>query len=173
MAETEYVIRQRDEHVAAAVADIPPESLERQFEVRTVNIRGVVLFAIALFVAIFIISLVLWWMLQAWSDRTLRPQPQILPAQPTVQPAPGAFPVVAPVAELQAVVGAAQAKLNRYGWVDQKAGIVHIPIDQAMKLLVQRGLPAQNGQPPNFDLNAAHQLDSEGGQEVGSDFATR
>ena len=31
--------------------------------------------------------------------------------------------------------------LNSYGWVDQNAGIVHIPIDRAMQLIAQRGLP--------------------------------
>src|SRR4029077_20068895 len=34
-----------------------------------------------------------------------------------------------------------EQKLNSYGWVDQKAGTVHIPIDRAMDLLAQRGLP--------------------------------
>src|ERR1700686_4695801 len=32
-------------------------------------------------------------------------------------------------------------KLNSYGWVDEKAGVAHIPIDRAMDLLVQRGVP--------------------------------
>ena len=31
--------------------------------------------------------------------------------------------------------------LYSYGWVDEKAGIARIPIDRAMDLLVQRGLP--------------------------------
>lgn len=31
--------------------------------------------------------------------------------------------------------------LYSYGWVDEKAGIVRIPINRAMDLLVQRGLP--------------------------------
>jgi hypothetical protein len=31
--------------------------------------------------------------------------------------------------------------LNSYGWVDQNAGIVHIPIDRAMQLVAERGLP--------------------------------
>jgi hypothetical protein len=31
--------------------------------------------------------------------------------------------------------------LASYGWVDQGAGVVRIPIDQAMKLIAQRGLP--------------------------------
>jgi hypothetical protein len=33
--------------------------------------------------------------------------------------------------------------LSTYGWVDQKAGTVHIPIDRAMDLLAQRGLPVR------------------------------
>ncbi len=31
--------------------------------------------------------------------------------------------------------------LSSYGWVDQNAGVVHIPIDRAMQLIAQRGLP--------------------------------
>jgi hypothetical protein len=34
-----------------------------------------------------------------------------------------------------------EVQLNSYGWVDEKAGVAHIPIDRAMDLLVQRGLP--------------------------------
>jgi hypothetical protein len=33
--------------------------------------------------------------------------------------------------------------LNSYGWVDEKAGTVHIPIARAMDLLVKRGLPVR------------------------------
>ena len=32
---------------------------------------------------------------------------------------------------------------RRYGWVDQTTGIARIPIEEAMKLLLQRGLPAR------------------------------
>jgi len=31
--------------------------------------------------------------------------------------------------------------LYTYGWVDEKAGKIHIPIERAMDLLIQRGLP--------------------------------
>jgi hypothetical protein len=37
--------------------------------------------------------------------------------------------------------------LTTYGWVDQKAGVAHIPIDRAIELLVERGLPVA---PPNL-----------------------
>jgi hypothetical protein len=32
-------------------------------------------------------------------------------------------------------------QLNSYGWVDEKAGVAHIPIERAMDLTVQHGLP--------------------------------
>ena len=33
-----------------------------------------------------------------------------------------------------------EARLNSYGWVDRSKGIVHIPIEQAMKETVQKGI---------------------------------
>jgi hypothetical protein len=47
--------------------------------------------------------------------------------------------------------------LNSYGWVDQKAGVVRIPIDRAMQLMAQRGLPTrpQSGTAPSSDVNMA------------------
>jgi hypothetical protein len=32
-------------------------------------------------------------------------------------------------------------QLNSYGWVNEKDGVAHIPIERAMELIVQRGLP--------------------------------
>jgi hypothetical protein len=34
-------------------------------------------------------------------------------------------------------------QLQSYGWVDKNAGIVRIPIDAAMRLTLERGLPAR------------------------------
>jgi hypothetical protein len=36
-----------------------------------------------------------------------------------------------------------ERELYSYGWVDEKAGTVRIPIDRAMDLIVQRGLPVR------------------------------
>jgi hypothetical protein len=38
---------------------------------------------------------------------------------------------------------AEEQKLASYDWVDQKAGTVRIPIDRAMELVAQRGLPVR------------------------------
>jgi len=47
--------------------------------------------------------------------------------------------------------------LNSYGWIDQQAGVARIPIDRAMQLLAQRGLPTrpQPGAVPASPLNTA------------------
>ena len=49
--------------------------------------------------------------------------------------------------------------LNSYGWVDQKAGVVRIPIERAMQLLAQRGLPTtpKAGTVPPSAVNVATQ----------------
>lgn len=46
--------------------------------------------------------------------------------------------------------------LNSYGWVDQQAGVARIPIDRAMALVAQRGLPTrrQAGVVPPSDVKA-------------------
>src|SRR5258708_28268903 len=50
-------------------------------------------------------------------------------------------------APVQAPTGIAQARahddpiLYGYGWVDQKAGIAHVPIQRAVDLVIQQGLP--------------------------------
>jgi hypothetical protein len=49
--------------------------------------------------------------------------------------------------------------LNSYGWVDQQAGVVRIPIDRAMALVAQRGLPTrpQAGVVPPSEVNTANE----------------
>ena len=53
--------------------------------------------------------------------------------QPRLLIKPGAS-----LAELRAVE---DADLNSYGWVDRTSGVARIPIDRAMQLLLERGLP--------------------------------
>ena len=44
-------------------------------------------------------------------------------------------------ADLQAFRTREAAELNSYGWVNQSSGIVHIPIERAMELVLEKGLP--------------------------------
>src|ERR1700746_2989370 len=48
---------------------------------------------------------------------------------------------VKPGASLAELRDAEDADLNSYGWIDRNAGTVRIPIDRAMQLILERGLP--------------------------------
>ncbi|HEY4272989.1 MAG TPA: hypothetical protein VGM65_13385 [Candidatus Udaeobacter sp.] len=49
--------------------------------------------------------------------------------------------IVKPGATFADLRAAEDAELNSYGWVDRSAGIARIPIDRAMQLILERGLP--------------------------------
>jgi hypothetical protein len=49
-----------------------------------------------------------------------------------------------PVPNRKLIVEQENKLLTTYGWVDSKNGVMRIPVDQAMKLLVERGLPARD-----------------------------
>jgi len=46
-----------------------------------------------------------------------------------------------PFVELDILRAKQDGQLESYGWVDESTGLVHIPIDRAMDLLVANGLP--------------------------------
>lgn len=66
------------------------------------------------------------------------------PSQPT-PPAPALE--AQPGQSLQPYLAAEQQKLNSYRWVDRQSGVVAVPIDRAMDLVAQRGLPARDAPP--------------------------
>ena len=58
-------------------------------------------------------------------------------------------------------------QINSYGWVDDEGGAVRIPIDRAMDLLAERGLPVRPDAadfPVSPDAQESDDWDSEGGQ---------
>jgi hypothetical protein len=67
--------------------------------------------------------------------------PGTLPSQPRLQ--------TNPAYDLQQLREVENAKLSSYGWVDKSARIVRIPIDRAIALMAQRGLPARGN---NYDI---------------------
>ncbi|HVV61500.1 MAG TPA: hypothetical protein VHD14_07060 [Pseudolabrys sp.] len=65
-----------------------------------------------------------------------------VPPQPRLQ--------VDPKADLAQLRAREDARLSTYGWTDRDRKIAHIPIDRAMALIVQRGLPGwPQGAPAN------------------------
>ncbi|MBI5030846.1 MAG: hypothetical protein HZB51_09990 [Chloroflexi bacterium] len=114
-------------------------------EPRDLNVRGILIFFAGLggmmTIALLVVTVTL--MLGSTrgmnlkippSDLTNAPAPT-LPAEPRLEAIPGL--------QLQELRAIENKRLNTYGWIDQKAGIVHIPIERAMDLLIQRGLPVR------------------------------
>jgi hypothetical protein len=140
-------------------------SLAQGYEPDGINYRSILLFAGGLVAAAVLIHLLLYWVLQSRSASPFVVQVQVAPANVTPAPAPGPGIEAQPRRALAQHQAQALERLDAYGWVDAEAGTVHIPIERAMELLVERGLPAREGETPTFGSGAgpAYQLDSSGG----------
>jgi hypothetical protein len=117
-----------------------PEPENTGFERRDVNPRAVRWAAIWLIVALivtFIGMRILESVLSA--SRHGRATQIVTPRFDIPPPRLETNPAVA-LAKLRAME---DARLHGYGWVDRGAGIIHIPIERAMELTVERGLPAR------------------------------
>jgi len=75
-----------------------------------------------------------------------RPESMSVPQVPRLQPFPakgasGTIPPMSntPVTDMEEMRAAQERDLNGYGYVDRQKGIVHIPIEEAKKLALQRG----------------------------------
>jgi crotonobetainyl-CoA:carnitine CoA-transferase CaiB-like acyl-CoA transferase len=77
--------------------------------------------------------------------------PMVPEARMTMPPIKAAHEFPAPrlqvndTAEMKEEIQEETGKLTHYQWVDENQGIVRIPIDKAMQLVLQRGLPARAG----------------------------
>ncbi len=124
--------------------------LDVAYEKRDVEVSRILILGVALALTLVAAGAVVWWSFHALSAAQARSEPppsplrvgipRQLPPEPRLQGAPG-HETPAPE-ELKELEDSANAVLNSYGWVDQKAGIARIPIDEAMKRLAARGLGA-------------------------------
>ncbi len=125
---------------------VSKESLRRRFESQDVPLRPFLYVSAGFVFGLVMLLLVLWCFLNLM---TLRIFPQRQPGasvveqvtrfpQPEIQNNPGV--------DFQRFLQEQDEKLNRYGWVDRQRGIVQIPIDEAMKRLLQQGLPVRPAQ---------------------------
>jgi hypothetical protein len=114
-------------------------------EASDINIRAVFAFGLGLIVVGVVVSLavyVLFGYFTAREGRTVAAEYPLavqqgaqLPPEPRLQ--------IHPREDLQDLRASEAEILGSYGWVDKNTGIVRIPIDEAMKLTLQRGLPAR------------------------------
>lgn len=120
------------------------ESPASGHETSDANIRIVAKFGIGLFIFI-VVSLVIVRVTFDYFAKRQGLGPPASPFEDTRKLPPPGMPVLQPkpAEEFKHYFEQQQEQLSTYGWVDQKDGIVRMPIDRAMDLLVQRGLPVQ------------------------------
>ena len=122
-----------------------PKPTVQGHENTDVRVRAIFVFVILLFVCLVAIQWILGGMLKglkkgappmdAWSQppRAARPAETPPPRFPRLQ--------LSPLADLEAFRAREEAELHSYGWIDRTSGIVRIPIERAIELTLQRGLP--------------------------------
>jgi hypothetical protein len=106
-------------------------------------------FGIGLAFLVILSQLLLWWLFDHFSERQAKlspPVPAIIKTQaPTLPPEPrlqGNPPLdLNPRLDLKKMLEDEDAFLNHYGWIDPDRGIVHVPIDRALEIVAQKGLP--------------------------------
>jgi len=126
---------------------------EMEYEHQDMRPWSVYAFLIGLAVAGIVVYYALWGFYYFMEAHERRIQP---PQNPLAQPATTETRVVPPDAyktfpqprlernerlEINEFRLKEEQTLNSYGWVDQKAGVARIPIERAMQLIAQRGLP--------------------------------
>jgi hypothetical protein len=92
-----------------------------------------------------VVALALWPIMNSMARRQAKedaPPPPIAGFDPARQ-APEPRLQGEPFTDWIALKARQEALLTSYGWVDEGAGVARIPIDQAMKIVLERGLPSR------------------------------
>jgi hypothetical protein len=117
---------------------------EIRHEQQDLSIRAVVIFAVVLALFGGISHVALTALFGRYWDREVRrdtPSPplreaRVEPPAPRLQDQPGL--------DLEVLRRREERQMNTYGWVDRERGVVSMPIDRAMKLILDRGLPVRS-----------------------------
>lgn len=130
----------------------PPaeESLARGYEVVDVRSGPLVLSATVLAAAVAVVLALLSWFIGWLETGAKRHDPALspligsqLPPEPRLQ--------TAPADDLARMRAAEHRALESYRWIDKKEGIVQLPIDRAMDLLLEQGLPETSAEVPRVE----------------------
>jgi hypothetical protein len=129
------------------------------YEPSDVRARPVLMIGAATAVVLGLVGAVMLGLFALFSSLPVPADPPISPLanQTTLPPEPRLE--VNPAENLEILRATESALLNSYGWVDQGSGVARMPIDRAMDLLAERGLPtaAATVPPPSTTQTPAAQ----------------
>jgi hypothetical protein len=131
----------------------PPEATDNPnagHEERDVNVRAVTASGLAIFGLLLVSVFGMWFLFQWLAEKQARlsPPPSAMAQQegPRLPPEPRLQ--ATPVADFKAIQAAEDKLMNSYGWIDPDKGTVRIPVERALEIVAQRGLPARNAPAP-------------------------
>jgi hypothetical protein len=115
-------------------------------EERDVNIRAITKFGIGLSITIIASLFILWGLFSFFNKRIeaefpVKPEERNQPVEVKVPPQPRLQSN--PRTDLRAVRESEDQLIHHYSWIDKDKGVVRIPVERAMEILAQRGLPAR------------------------------
>ena len=131
-------------------ADIPSKTAGPGHELSDLNPKSIALFAVALAVIIALVFGTVYVMSQLFLKAAVRSQTTPSPLSYTGEPAPEPSLEVNPGRDLKTMRAEEDKILKSYAWIDQEKNTVRIPIDRAIDILAERGLPVrtQSGEKP-------------------------
>jgi hypothetical protein len=107
------------------------------------NEHAITRFGIALVLVVVLSQLALWWLFDHFARQENKLSPPVsalVRAQaPTEPPEPRLQ--ANPQADMRMMREREESVLNHYGWVDPNRGVVRLPIERALDLVAERGLP--------------------------------
>jgi hypothetical protein len=135
-----------DPHAAHASADdeyLNPASGSGH-EHTDANVSMIVQFAVWLTVSAIVVHILMWFTFAIFVDLRERTGPVEFPLASEGPRLPsGARLQAKPANEIYDFRRQETATLEGYSWIDRNAGTVRIPITEAMRLIVERGLPSR------------------------------
>jgi hypothetical protein len=118
------------------------------YETRDANVRGVFNFLMFLSALLAIAALLCWGLFRHFSRQNVGTA-SVSSFAGTGQAPPGHQLQVNPREDWLKYHEQQEQSLETYAWENRGAGIVRVPIERAMELLLQKGLPVQTGTPPD------------------------
>src|SRR6202161_4804059 len=120
----------------------PPNGANEGYEHSDANPSGVLRWALWLIAVLVVVFVSMAWLFGFYGKVQSLGKPaspfedaRVLPPAPRLQ--------VQPRAELHAYCEEQDKLLNSYGWADEHNGVARIPVDRAMELTLQEGLPSR------------------------------
>ena len=133
-----------------------------------VNVRAVLMFAAGMATLVIVCVLIIRVVFGVFSRQAAAADPHLSPlAAPAGQLPPGPNLLTDERGNLARFRAEEAKTLDTYGWMDQQAGVVRVPIAEAKKLLLQRGLPVRT-EPvgPLAGTNAPAMGEASGGRTI-------